>query len=305
VGVSGLAKLAPVVLFVFSRVEHTARTIESLQQNELASQTEVFVYSDAARDNVEQPRVNQVRALIREIRGFKKVTIVERKANYGLARNIVEGVTEIVTSYGSVIVLEDDLVVSRMFLSFMNEALERYRDEPKVWHVSGWNYPIGHEGLGDAFFWRIMNCWGWATWKDRWKQFRKDTEHLLTEWSREEIEKFNLDGAYRFWRQVEYNHGGEIDTWGVFWYATIFESKGLCLNPTFSLVRNIGHDGTGEYCGRRDVYGRRVAATLPSAWPENIVENQTALRRVKRFYSRKRLPLVGPWLAKLNVRKNG
>jgi len=79
----------------------------------------------------------------------------------------------LLNEYGKIIVLEDDLLTSPYFLKFMNEALEYYKNEKKVWHISGWNYPINNEGLDDVFFWRTMNCWGWATWADRWQYFEK------------------------------------------------------------------------------------------------------------------------------------
>ncbi len=117
--------------------------------------------------------VAAVREYVAGIKGFKSLTVHHRPHNYGLAKSIMEGVTDVISEYGSVIVLEDDIVTVPGFLRFMNDALERYRHEPKVWHISGWNYPIDPEGLDDAFFWRTMNCWGWATWADRWTHFEK------------------------------------------------------------------------------------------------------------------------------------
>ena len=77
--------------------------------------------------------------------------------------------------------LEDDLVTSPYFLKFMNEALDFYKNEKKVWHISGWNYPIKYDGQEDVFLWRTMNCWGWATWADRWKYYAKDVEKTINE----------------------------------------------------------------------------------------------------------------------------
>ena len=130
-------------------------------------------FSDAAKNEDEVEKVNEVRRYIKAIDGFKKVTVIEREKNWGLADSIIDGVTKIINQYGKVIVLEDDLVTSLYFLKFMNEALEFYKDEKKVWHISGWNYPIESDGLEDVFFWRLMNCWGWATWADRWSYYER------------------------------------------------------------------------------------------------------------------------------------
>ena len=118
---------APILLFVYNR-----RVIESLQTNAEAAESRLFVYADQARSEADRPNVDEVRRYIRGINGFKQITLVERTGNWGLARNIIDGVTTQVNTYGRVIVLEDDLVVSPYFLRFMNDALETYKDEERV-----------------------------------------------------------------------------------------------------------------------------------------------------------------------------
>ena len=163
-----MSNLAPIVLFVYNRLWHTKQTVEALKKNELASQSEIFIYCDNAKSEKVQSSVNEVRNFVDTVDGFKKVTVIKREKNWGLSDSITDGVTKIVNKYGKIIVLEDDLVVSPYFLKFMNDALKFYKDEKKVWHVSGWNYPINSDNLDDVFLWRLMNCWGWATWSDRW-----------------------------------------------------------------------------------------------------------------------------------------
>lgn len=278
--------LSPIVLFVFSRPQHTSLTLKALANNVLADQSDLIIYSDAGRNSEESALVGKVRSLLRTIEGFRSVSIVERKTNYGLARNITEGVTEVCSRYGRVIVLEDDIVTSPQFLPFMNKALEHYADEPRVWHVSGWNYPINPVGIGDTFFWQTMNCWGWATWADRWQYYEKDPESLLSLWDRGKIRRFNLGGSYNFWSQVELNFLRRIDTWAIFWYATIFERDGLCLNPAESLVHNIGHDGSGENCGDSDLFSHVISSDEIYEFPERVEESSLALQRITQFYSR-------------------
>ena len=161
-----MINFAPIVLFVYDRPFHTKQTIEALQKNQLASLSELFIYSDDAKNYGSQDNVDEVREYIYKIGGFKKVTIIKREKNWGLANSIIDGVTQIVNKYGKIIVLEDDLVTSKYFLTFMNNALEFYKYEERVWHICGWNYPINFDGLDDVFLSRLMNCWGWGTWKD-------------------------------------------------------------------------------------------------------------------------------------------
>ena len=144
-------QLSPIVLFVYNRPWHTQQTVEALQKNELAKESELFIYSDAAKSKEAEKSVNEVRKYIQTIIGFKKVIIIKREKNWGLADSIIDGVTKIVNEYGKIIVLEDDLVTSPYFLKFMNEALVFYKDKEKVWHISGWNYPIETNKLDDVF----------------------------------------------------------------------------------------------------------------------------------------------------------
>lgn len=137
-----MKNLSPIILFVFNRPEHTQQTINALRKNYLAKESHLFVYADGPRSNTSGPGVENVRKIIRQIDGFKEVTIVERSENYGLSRSIISGVTEIVGQYGSVIVLEDDMVTSEYFLQFMNDALDYYQDEEQVVGIHGYMYPV-------------------------------------------------------------------------------------------------------------------------------------------------------------------
>lgn len=113
----------------------------------------------------------------------------------------------------------------------------------KIWHINGWNYNLKEiHSTDDVFFWRGMHCWGWATWHDRWVNFRKNPEELIKIFDNKMIKKFNYDGYYNFWYQVIRNYQGKINTWAIFWYATIFLNNGLCASPEKSLTANIGYD---------------------------------------------------------------
>ena len=144
--------LAPIALFVFNRLDNTKQTVEALKKNKLADQSELFIYSDGPRGQDTVAEVNNVRQYIKTITGFKRIKIIEHNINLGLATSIITGVTKIVNKYGKIIVLEDDLITSKYFLKFMNEALEIYKDNKKIWHISGWNYPIHEEKLNRVFF---------------------------------------------------------------------------------------------------------------------------------------------------------
>jgi hypothetical protein len=277
---------APIVLFVYNRPWHTQQTMEALSNNVLAEESELFIFSDGSKTSSTQEEVDEVRKIIRKFNGFKKVTIIEQKINIGLANSIINGVTELINKYGKIIVMEDDIVTSPGFLKYINEALDYYEEKNDIWHISGWNYPIDPKGLQDVFLWRGMECWGWATWANRWKYFEKSSKKLISEFGHEKISQFNLDGYKNTWKQIIDNDSGSINTWAVFWYATIFRNKGLSVNPTRSFVRNIGIDGSGVHCGDNDVYQISLNSSLNIKFVDEYKENEIAVEKIKLFYKK-------------------
>ena len=252
---------APIVLFVYDRPAHTRRTLEALAANARARESELFVYADGPKEGAtaeELEKIRETRDVVRSGEWCKNVTLVEAEKNKGLATSIVSGVTEIVNRFGQVIVLEDDLVVGKHFLKFMNDALERYRDEKRVFHVCGYRFPVKRADAKKAYFYPVMDCWGWATWADRWSCFKKDPSFCKKTFTEEMIRSFNMDGADPDkWGQIEANLSGKLDTWAIFWGASIFLQHGLCLAPCRSLVQNIGSDDSGEHAQSEDRLLRR------------------------------------------------
>lgn len=245
-----MEKLAPVLLFTYNRLDHTRQTVEALQRNVYADNTEVFVYSDAPKNEAAEDSVRAVRKYLHGVAGFKRVEIIERTENWGLARNIIDGVTNIVNEYGKVIVLEDDIVTSKYFLKYMNDALRIYCNEGKVQLISGYSYIPNDCRRVDAYFLPFTSCWGWATWKRVWRGFKRNPAELVKKYTKEEIKRFNLDGAHDFWSQVQMNADGRLFTWAIFLYELVYRNHGLCLYPPISLADNIGFDDSGEHCSK-------------------------------------------------------
>ena len=266
---------APILLFVYNRPEHVRRNIQALLKNELAAESELFIYSDAAKDETSQAAVKEVRAFIRSIQGFKKITITERAENWGLARSIIDGVTTQINRYGRVIVLEDDLVVAPHFLQFMNDALETYRDEERVGHIQACDFT--HDpSLPDTFLIKWTGSWGWGTWDRAWKHFNADGKALLTELeSRKLTYTFDFNGKYGYTRMLRRQIEGKNNSWAIRWNASLFLKGILSLNVGKSLVQNEGFDGSGTNCGggglyASELYMERLPVKKISPIEENI-----------------------------------
>ena len=282
--------LAPIALFVYSRPRHTRAAVEALAANTLAGRSELHIFSDAPGSDRHIAAVREVRDYINGVAGFAAVRITERERNFGLADSIVDGVTRLVNQYDRIVVVEDDLITSPHFLEYMNRALDLYRDEERVMHVAGHMLPINPDGLPESFFMRQSSCWGWGTWAGAWKHFRRDSAELLDSFSAEDISRYNLEGAMDYWAQIQANHAGTLRTWAAFWYASVFRRGGLCLHPRTSLVRNIGHDGSGENCGGNNRLLEQAPAAMPvngfPSVPKDLFEHPEAMRRYQDFLRR-------------------
>lgn len=241
--------LAPIALFVYRRAEHTKRTVEALAKNALAKESELFVFSDGFKNEDSKEKVLEVRTYLKTITGFKKVEIIEREKNMGLANSIISGVTDMVSQYGRVIVVEDDLVTSPHFLEYMNEALDLYEKEDRVISIHGWIYPV-KKRLPDTFFLKGTDCWGWATWKRGWDLFEPDGKKLLAELERKNlIKEFDFEDSYNYSGMLKRQIEGKNDSWAIRWYASAFLKNKLTLYPSRSLVQNIGQDASGTHRG--------------------------------------------------------
>ena len=250
---------APIALFAYNRLEHTRRTVEALRNNLLAEQSDLIVYSDGPKNEAAKTGVDEVRAYIRGINGFRSVRIVERSRNFGLAKSIISGVTGIVNARGTVIVFEDDLVTSPYFLTYMNEALKFYVYEKRVVSIHGYSYPV-NKNLPETFFIRGADCWGWATWKRGWDFFRPEGAKLLQELeARNLTEEFDFGRSYGFTAMLRAQIAGKNDSWAVRWYASAFLADRLTLYPGISLVDNIGHDTTGTHSKQSEKYRSPVS----------------------------------------------
>jgi hypothetical protein len=251
---------APVALFVYNRPWHSRQTIEALQANALAWETELYIFSDGPRAEADVKKVEEVRNYVRSVNGFQSVHIVESNVNQGLARSIIAGLTNVLQTNGSIIVLEDDMVTSPFFLTYMNRALDLYENETDVISIHGYVYPV-KEALPETFFLKGADCWGWSTWKRGWDLFEENGSVLLQELKHKALtHEFDFYGTYPYTRMLEKQIRGENDSWAIRWYASAFLKNKLTLYPGKSLVRNIGNDTSGTHTWDNARFDQHVLA---------------------------------------------
>ena len=273
---------APVVLFVYNRADHTVRVIESLAKNLLAKETDLYVFADAAKTEKGLEKVNEVRAFIMQEewrRAFKSVTIDMAEKNRGLAKSVIGGVSKIIEEYGNVIVIEDDLVLSPYFLTFMNEALEAYKDESSIWSISGYSFPMRSlkRYPHDVFYSYRGSSWGWATWKDRWATVDweiKDYEKMIADpaW----IQRFNRGGA-DLANMLRLQAEGKIDSWAIRWCFAQSNQDMYTVFPKISYLENGGCDGSGTHSGSNNDFYTDMSGALPHCKFESLcIEDKIA-----------------------------
>lgn len=280
--------LAPIALFVYNRPKHTERTIKFLQQNLLAQESRLYIFSDGARTIADEEKVNEVRTFIKNVDGFKSVKIIASTTNKGLANSIIEGVTMLNENYGQVIVFEDDLISSPHTLTYFNEALNRYRQEDKVMHIGAYMYHLKENNLPESFFYRAATSWGWATWQSAWQHFEPNIDTLIKQFDPKKKQEFSIEGTMNFWKQMQDFKRGKNNSWAIRWYASIFLKGGLTLNPSQSLVNNIGHDGTGVHSGINDIYNVIINPKPIVEFPTVIEENKIAYEAIKSFLEKRK-----------------
>lgn len=245
-----IIQYAPIILFVYNRPDHTRRTVEALQKNIGAAESDLFIFSDGPRPGSEE-RVQQVRAYIKTISGFKSVTLTEREKNLGLANSVLSGVAEVIEKNGRVIVLEDDLITAPHFLTFMNEALNRYEEDERIFSIGGYSpcFEMPRSYKIQTYLTYRCCSWGWATWKDRWCSVDWAVADFMDFLRSEEKQRLFDQGGDDLSRLLIMQMEGRIDSWAIRWDYAHHKHEAYCLRPYLSLVRNIGFDGSGVHCG--------------------------------------------------------
>src|SRR5690606_6807803 len=277
----------------YNRPQHTRRMLQALESADLAKDSDVYIYSDGAKNANSIEAVNKVRAIIAEPWQFNNIKIIERERNLGLAQNVISGVTEVISKNGKVIVLEDDLQISKVGLRYFNDALDVYEKEEKVMEISGYMYPVKDAAkLPETFFFRVANSWGWATWERAWKKYNPNIDELIADFDKEKIKRFSIDHTENFWKQVKEYKAGKINSWAIRWYLTLFNNNGLALYPRQSMIQNMGTDGSGTHSDADTMYHVELATQAATYFPQEIEENKDAYEAIKYFYKNRKGSLL-------------
>lgn len=258
---------SPVILFVYNRIDHTKKTIKCLANNALATQTELFIFSDAPKNKDSEGKVNEVRQFIHSeyvSNAFQKVTIFEADSNKGLARSIIDGVSNVMADYGKVIVIEDDNESTPDFLNFMNDCLDFYKNNKMIWSIGGFscvkNFPIDYKK--DVFLMGRTCSYAWATWQDRWELVDWDVkDYLKFRFNIAARQKFNRYGNDRS-NMLDLQMHNKINSWAIRFCYSAFKHGMYTVYPCVTKISNIGHDGSGTHFNEKNKCNENFEVSL-------------------------------------------
>jgi hypothetical protein len=274
---------APIAFFAFNRPQHAQATLAALAANDGVAETDLHVFVDGARDEAEGAQVAAVVRVAEAASGFRSVRVHASPTNLGLYRAITTGVSAVVAEVGRVIVVEDDILVAPEFLQYMNDALDRYDADARIGAIHGYAPPL--EGLPEFFFLRGGDCWGWATWADRWRLFDPDATRLLHEIvERGQLDAFADVHGIQGLRHLIRRSANRNQSWAAHWNASLFLASRLSLHPGASFVQNIGNDGTGTHSATSDHYATALRRRFDGLPTLTVRHDADAARRLRAFY---------------------
>lgn len=245
--------LAPIILFVYNRPEHTKRVLQALSNNKEAQESVLYIFADGPKkiaSKNELKTITETRKVIRERQWCGEVIIREQDSNIGLSQSVINGVTKVLSNFDAAIILEDDIVVNSGFLKYMNRCLKIYKEEKRVFGISAFTFESKRPITDKTFFLPVMSSWGYGVWSDRWQSIDFNAERLMNKVLKDNLEKKMKFADLDFYQMLQDQLNGIIDSWAVRFYTSMILQNGLFLFPHKSLLTNIGLDGSGVHCGK-------------------------------------------------------
>jgi hypothetical protein len=280
------SKYAPIILFTYDRPNHLEQSLNSLKRNYLSKYSDLIIFSDNYKTFDDKNRVLEVRRIIKNIKGFKSKKIYLRKKNYGLHDNIITGINQVLKIYTKAIIVEDDLILSPFFLNFINRGLDLYEKDQNVASIHGYCYPIKKkEFKNNVFFIKGADCWGWGTWRHSWSKINLDPKFLYKEIKKKGLLKqFTFNDTYPYKRMLKDNINKKNNSWAIKWYASAFLNNMFTLYPKYSLVNNIGMDGSGVHSDKVKMYDVKISDKLNEFKKINVSENYNAKKLFEDYF---------------------
>jgi len=237
----------PVLVMAFNRPDHLQILIDRLF--EIRPQRVYFAVDGARADGADEvARVRECQRIIESIDWIPDKRTLFQEANLGCGLGVSTAISWFFQTEESGVILEDDIIPDPSFFPYCAVLLDRYRDHPSVFAISGCNFvpPTAqtHPELPYRFS-QVPHIWGWATWRDRWAQHHLDIAGWRNQLPPVQLWKRSgrsLSGA-TYWASVfELLARKEVDTWdGQLVFASMLSGQWTATSNV-NLIRNIGFD---------------------------------------------------------------
>ncbi len=163
-----------IVIIAYNRAAPLKRLLSSLDSADYSSRDVILHISIDGSENSEVTRVaNEF-----NWQHGKKI-IDQQESNLGLLNHVIL-CGELTEKYGSIIVLEDDLIVSPAFYRFAKFTTNYYSSDPRISGISLFAYPVEESKFypftpirdSDVHFIQIASSWGQSWTSSQWKSFK-------------------------------------------------------------------------------------------------------------------------------------
>lgn len=263
---------APILVPTLCRSDHFIRLIESLKKNSWAKYTDVYVAVDFPPSNKYYKGWEAICSYLSKgnFEVFQTFNVVKRESNFGSSKNMTFLLQEVLKNHDRWIRTDDDCEFSPNFIEYMDKCLEQYEHDPNVVAVTGYSYPVKWKVCdGTTCMKQNFNCsmWGTGFWKSKMKsysdyissgQMLKDVGIVIKERRYEKMidaAKSEYFPAATSWNPQRYALMMRPTDMAVRSYLAV--ANKYVISPVISKVRNLGFDGSGEYCGNvtNEAYG--------------------------------------------------
>lgn len=246
---------SPIAVFCYNRPEHLKKTLDALSQCTGIKNSWVYIFQDGPKKNASEEELSKiisVKNIIGDYKSGKETIITCQKENIGLNASIEFGISKVFELHDRIIVLEDDILVAKGFIEFMNKALHHFHNDPSIWHISGYTPQfIRQRTKKSPFLLRTAQIWGWATWKKNWELLYNINPVLTLNRLRENQSKaksYNFHPSLNYLDLLSKTVNGDQTIWDTKWSSALFVNEKLSYYPYYSLCKNIGLDASGIHC---------------------------------------------------------
>jgi len=272
-----------IAYIVFNRPRHTRETFSAIRA---LRPLQLYVIADGPRkgnlDDIGLCR--DVREIVEKVDWPCEVIRMYADQNMGLKHRVSSGLDSVFGQVDRAIVLEDDCLPHPDFFTFCEALLDRYEEDERVWVITGNNFQGGRKrGAASYYFSKYNHCWGWASWRRAWQQYRGGLP-FWPEWKgSSDWQQRTSDVLERtYWENIfDMVYRGEIDSWAYPWTASVWYHGGLTATPNVNLVTNIGFGPDGTHTkAHEDQRGNPAYPLGPMVHPKYVIQDRKADRYV-------------------------